>query len=61
MTDDTSFVDRFTAQGDSQSVQQLSEHILGKARKEPDPQRKERLLNFAKVLYSQYTVPERLC
>lgn len=35
---------------DAQSVQSLSDHIIAKAQREANPQRKERLLNFAKVL-----------
>ena len=45
-TTDTSTIYSYS---DVHSVQNLSEHVLGKAQRETNPQRKERLLNFAKV------------
>ncbi|KAK3705108.1 hypothetical protein LTR37_013475 [Vermiconidia calcicola] len=49
-TDDTTLVDRISVQDESQCVQVLSEHLVGKARHETNPSRKARLLTFAKVL-----------
>lgn len=43
---DTPTSDSFS---DAQSVQSLSDHVISKAQQETNPQRKERLLNFAKV------------
>ena len=48
-TDDTTFVDRISLKDNKQSVQVLSEHLIVKARREPNVYRKERLLTFAKV------------
>lgn len=48
-TDDTTLVDRISMKEETQCVQVLSEHLVGKARREVNPQRKERLLTFAKV------------
>lgn len=48
-TDDTTLVDSIALQDESQSVHILSEHLIGKAQREVNPQRKERLLSFAKV------------
>ena len=51
-TDDTTLVDRISMKDETQCVQVLSEHLVGKARLENNPQRKERLLTFAKVCSS---------
>ena len=48
-TDDTTLVDGLSRKDDRRSIQGLSEHLVGKARQENNPIRKERLLNFAKV------------
>ena len=49
-TDDTTLVDRISMKDETQCAQVLSEHLVGKARSEVNPQRKERLLTFAKVI-----------
>lgn len=48
-TDDTTLVDSISMKGETQCVQVLSEHLVGKAQREINPRRKERLLTFAKV------------
>ena len=48
-TDDTTLVDSISLREETQCVQVLSEHLVGKARREVNPHRKERLLTFAKV------------
>lgn len=54
--DDTLVVDGMTKQDDSQSVQKLSEQLVGSAQREANPVRRERLLNFAKVHALSYLI-----
>lgn len=48
-TDDATLVDGISMRDETHGVQVLSEHLIGKARRETNLQRKERLLTFAQV------------